>query len=156
MKKIIRLAIAIVVCELIGLIGTPFTISAIPTWYRSLNKPFFSPPNWVFGPVWTILYLLMGISVFIIWEKGLKKKKVKEAVWYFGIQLILNFIWTFLFFGLRSLLFGMIDIVMLWIFILLTILKFYKLSKPAAYMLIPYLMWVSFASILNFSVLILN
>lgn len=156
MKKYSQLALAIIGCELVGIVSTPFTISAIPTWYRTLNKPFFSPPNWIFGPVWTTLYLLMGISAFLIWQKGLKKKKVKEAITYFGIQLFLNFIWTFLFFGLRNPLLGLIDIVVLWIFIVLTILKFYKLSKPAAYMLIPYLLWVSFATILNFSILILN
>ncbi len=156
MKKYSQLALAIIGCELVGIVSTPFTISAIPTWYRTLNKPFFSPPNWIFGPVWTTLYLLMGISAFIIWQKGLKKKKVNEAITYFGIQLFLNFIWTFLFFGLRNPLLGLIDIVVLWIFIVLTILKFYRLSKPAAYLLIPYLLWVSFATILNFFILILN
>lgn len=156
MKKYSQLALAIIGCELVGIVSTPFTISAIPTWYRTLNKPFFSPPNWIFGPVWTTLYLLMGISAFLIWQKGLKKKKVKEAITYFGIQLFLNFIWTFLFFGLRNPLLGLIDIVVLWIFIVLTIVKFYKLSRPAAYMLIPYLLWVSFATILNSSILILN
>lgn len=156
MNKYYKLALTIIGCELVGLISTPFTISAIPNWYNRLNKPPFSPPNWVFGPVWTILYLLMGIAAFLVWQKGLKKKKVTEALTYFGLQLVFNFIWTFLFFGLRSPLLGLIDITVLWIFIVLTILKFYKISKPAAYMLIPYLLWVSFASLLNFSVLVLN
>ncbi len=149
MKQIKKLIITVIGCELVGLVGTPFTVAAIPTWYQSLNKPFFSPPNWIFGPVWTALYLLMGISAYLVWIK-------KGALNYFLIQLFLNFLWSVLFFGLRSPLLGFIDIVTLWIFILITILQFYKISKPAAYLLIPYLLWVSFATLLNLSIILLN
>lgn len=151
-----KLIISIAGCELVGLGSTPFTIAAIPTWYASLNKPFFSPPNWLFGPVWTLLYFLMGVSVFLIWRLYLKKQKVKRAVTIFSIQLGLNFLWSFLFFWLHSPILGFIDIVALWIMIILTILKFKPLSKWAAYLLIPYLLWVTFATLLNFSIVVLN
>jgi tryptophan-rich sensory protein len=156
MSKLSRLITAILVCEGIGLISTPFTISAIQNWYRYLNKPSFSPPNWVFGPVWTVLYFMMGVSAYLIWVKGLKNKKVKVALIYFLIQLFLNFIWSILFFGLRSPLLALIDIIILWSMIVLTIRKFITISKPASYLLVPYLTWVSFATLLNFSITVLN
>jgi tryptophan-rich sensory protein len=156
MRDIGKLFISVVGCELVGIAATPFTIAAIPTWYATLNKPFFSPPNWVFGPVWTTLYFLMGVSAFLIWQKGLQKKQVKRAFVYFILQLIFNFLWSLLFFGLHSSLFGLIGIVLLLIFIVLSIVSFYKLSKIAAYLLVPYLIWVSFATILNTSLLVLN
>jgi tryptophan-rich sensory protein len=151
-----KLIISIIGCELVGIIATPFTISAISTWYAYLNKPSFSPPNWVFGPVWTTLYFLMGVSAFLIWRKGLQKKNVKRALGYFLLQLFFNFLWSLLFFGFHSPLLGLFDIVILLIFIILTIASFYKLSRVAAYLLVPYLLWVSFATVLNFSVVILN
>jgi len=155
-NKIIKFIISVAVCELVGLISTPFTISAIQTWYQYLNKPSFSPPNWVFGPVWTILYFLMGISAYLIWIKGLKNKKVKPALKIFIVQLIFNFLWSIFFFGMHNPILSLIDIILLWITILLTIIKFYELSKPAAYLLIPYILWVSFATLLNFAIVILN
>ena len=155
-KSLWWLLFFIVVCELVGVSGTPFTVSAIPTWYASLNRPPFSPPNWIFGPVWTLLYAMMGASIYLVFREGWKSKKVKEAFAYFVVQLVLNFSWSFLFFGLRNPLLGLIDIVLLWIAIFLTIKKFYKISKPAAYLLIPYLMWVTFASLLNLSIFLMN
>lgn len=156
MKDALKLTATIVGCEIVGLIGTPFTITAIPTWYVNLNKPFFSPPSWLFGPVWTLLYLLMGISIYLIWKQGLQKKKIKTAVKLFLIQLTLNFIWSPIFFGLKSPELGLIVIIPMWIFIILTIRRFYPLSKVASYLLLPYLLWVSFATILNASIAILN
>lgn len=156
MKDYLKLIAAIIVCEVVGLLGTPFTLNAIPTWYANLNKPFFAPPNWIFGPVWTILYALMGISIYVILKRGWKKKVVKNASIFFIAQLVLNFIWTPVFFGLRSPLLGLIVIVGMWILIVMTIRKFYPLSKLAAYLLIPYLLWVSFATLLNAAILILN
>ncbi len=155
-SKTSKLITSILVCEAVGLAATPFTVAAIPTWFATLNKPSFSPPNWIFGPVWTILYAMMGVAAFFIWIKGLNNKKVKTALAYFGIQLLFNFSWSLLFFGLRSPLLALVDIVLLWIFILITIMKFYRLSKPAAYLLIPYLLWVTFATLLNYSILRLN
>jgi tryptophan-rich sensory protein len=155
-KYLPRLIISVVVCELVGIAATPFTISAIPSWYVHLTKPSFSPPNWVFGPVWTLLYLLMGISFYLIWKHGFKKTKVKTAAAFFGVQLGLNFAWSVFFFGLHSPLLGLIDIGALLIFIILTMKSFWPISKTAFYLLVPYLLWVSFATLLNTTILFLN
>jgi len=146
----------VLVCELVGIAGSYFTISSIPNWYVTLAKPVFNPPNWLFGPVWTILYALMGYSAYLINEKRLKKKGVKEALRIFVIQLFLNGVWTPVFFGAKELFVALIVIAVLWIYILKTILKFYKIEKLASYLLIPYLLWVSFATLLNFSIWYLN
>ncbi len=151
-----KLVISIVICLLVGFIGSFATTPAIPTWYATLNKPFFSPPNYLFAPVWTALYILMGISLYLIWKNGTKNKKNKEAINFFLIQLGLNFIWSFIFFGLQNPLVAFIEIAVLWIAIFITILKFWKISKLAAYLLIPYILWVSFASILNLAIVLLN
>lgn len=156
MKNSLKLLLSIAVCELSGIIGATFTISAIPNWYANLNKPFFSPPNWLFGPVWTILYLLMGVSFYLIWTQSPKRKGVLLAIKTFIFQLFLNFIWTPVFFGLRSPELGLIVIVAMWFAILAAIAKFHHLSKTAAYLLIPYLLWVSFATLLNGSIALLN
>lgn len=156
MKDLLKLIVSVVGCELVGILGTPFTISAIPTWYARINKPFFAPPNSIFGPVWTILYFLMGVSFYLIWKQGWKKKKVRTAGMYFLAQLGLNFIWSPIFFGLRAPLLGLIVIVAMWTLIVMTMKKFYPLSKLAFYLLVPYLLWVSFATILNAAIVILN
>lgn len=156
MKDLIKLVSCIIGCELVGILGTPFTVAAIPTWYENLNKPFFSPPNWIFGPAWTLLYLLIGISFYLILKKGWKKKTVKSAGMFFLAQLTLNFLWSPVFFGLKSPLLGLITILTMWILIVITMKKFYPLSKLAFYLLTPYILWVSFATILNASILFLN
>lgn len=155
-KNFIALVVFVIACELVGFAGVPFTSSAIPTWYTTLNKPIFSPPNWLFGPVWTLLYFLMGVSFWLIWRKGWKKKKVRDASIFFGAQLFFNLIWSPAFFGLRSPLLGLMVIIPMWILIWLTIKKFETISKTAAWLLVPYLLWVSFATMLNASILILN
>lgn len=154
--KLLKILAFIIFCELVGIVGSYFTISSIPNWYATLNKPFFNPPNFLFGPVWTLLYALMGISAYLIWEKGIKKKDIKEALKLFTIQLFLNGIWTPIFFGAKELFVALIVILIMWVFILKTILKFRKINKIASYLLIPYLLWVSFASLLNFSIWYLN
>lgn len=156
MKTLPKLIISVVGCELVGILGSIFTFSSISTWYATLNKPSFAPPNWIFGPVWTLLYFLMGTSFYLIWQGGWQKKKAKIARKYFLAQLALNFIWSPVFFGLRSPLLGLIIIVAMWTLIVLTIRKFYPLSKWAAYLLVPYLLWVSFATVLNASIVALN
>lgn len=156
MKDLPKLIIAIVGCELVGILGTPFTLNAIPNWYVYLNKPFFAPPNWLFGPVWTLLYFLMGVSLYLIWKQGWKKKNIKDALTFFLIQLALNFMWTPIFFGLRAPLAGLVVIVAMWIFIVMTMKKFYAISKIACYLLVPYLLWVSFATLLNAAIVVLN
>ena len=154
--KILKLVVSILVCQGAGVVGSIFTSPAITTWYAQLQKPSFSPPNWIFAPVWTLLFLLMGVALYFVWSKGLEDKKVKTALFIFGVQLILNTLWSILFFGLQSPFYAFIEIIILWLAILLTIISFSRISKAAAYLLLPYILWVSFASILNFSILILN
>lgn len=156
MRNSLKLITSILVCFLAGGIGTIFTSSAIPTWYAHLNKPPFSPPNYLFAPVWTLLYLLMGISLYLIWKKGTKNRKVYEALIFFAIQLALNAAWSPIFFGAKNLFVSLIIIIFMWLFIIKTILAFGRINKTASYLLYPYIVWVSFASILNFSVWLLN
>lgn len=155
-KKIGQLIIAIGVCEFAGAIGSLFTVRAIPVWYGTLEKPALNPPSWVFGPVWTALYALMGISAFLVYQKGWNRKDVKFALGVFGVQLLLNALWSIIFFGLRQPGIACVDIVLLWISILFTMMFFAKISKPASWLLLPYLVWVSFASYLNISIAMLN
>ncbi len=151
-----KLIITVVVSELAGVVGSLFTVSAIPTWYAGLVKPVLNPPSWIFGPVWTTLYALMGVVAFLVWRNGWEKKAVKRALGVFGIQLFLNAIWSIIFFGLHSPGWALVDIIALWLAIVCTIAVFYKISKPAAYLLLPYILWVSFASYLNCSIWMLN
>jgi len=153
---LIKLIISIAICLLAGVLGSVFTTPAIPTWYATLIKPSFAPPNCVFFPVWTTLFIMMGISLFLVWQKGLDNGKVKIALSIFGVQLILNVLWSAVFFGLKSPLAGLIVISILWIFILFTILVFMKVSRTAALLLIPYILWVSFAAVINFFIWRLN
>lgn len=153
---ILKLLASIIGCQCAGLVGSIFTIPSIPTWYASLQKPPFTPPNWLFAPAWITLYLLMGIAAFIVWQKGLDKQGVKPALVIFLIQLVLNALWSVVFFGFKSPLWGVIVIVALWIAILFTILKFFRLSRTAGALLLPYILWVSFAAILTISVWVLN
>lgn len=152
--SIIRLIVSISICELAGLLGSAFTISQITTWYATLAKPSFSPPDWIFGPVWAALYLMMGISLYLVWNKGLEKNKT--AITAFGIQLALNILWTALFFWLHSPRLAFIEIIALWLAIMVTIVMFYKISKAAAGLMLPYILWVTFAAALNFSIAALN
>jgi len=152
----LRLIISIGICQLAGFLGSLFTTPAIPTWYASLNKPSFTPPNWIFSPVWITLYLLMGISLFLVLHKGLHEKYLNIALIIFGIQLLLNILWSMVFFGIKSPLAGFIVIIILWIAILITILYFFRISKAAGILLLPYILWVSFATVLNFFLFWLN
>ncbi|MBN1455900.1 MAG: tryptophan-rich sensory protein [Methanomicrobia archaeon] len=155
-KALIKLIVSILVCQLAGLIGSFATSASVQTWYPTLNKPFFTPPSWVFAPVWITLYLLMGVAAYLVWRQGLDEPLVRRGLAIFGIQLILNTLWSIAFFGLRSPLAGLVVIVLLWLAILLTILTFSKISKPAAILLIPYILWVSLAALLNAAILVLN
>ena len=146
----------ILICMMAGVIGSLFTMPAIPAWYASLHKPDFNPPNWAFGPVWTLLYIMMGASAALVWEKGWKNKNVRLGIKIFVAQLVLNTLWSIAFFGMHSILGALIIIIALWFLILATIAVFYRVSKTAAYLLIPYILWVSFAALLNYYVWILN
>ncbi|NYZ74046.1 tryptophan-rich sensory protein [Candidatus Micrarchaeota archaeon] len=155
-KDITVLAGFIMICLAAGGIGSLFTMQSIPTWYAGLNKPDFSPPNWVFGPVWTTLYILMGIAAYLVYAKGMKKKEIRGALMIFGGQLVLNTLWSILFFGLHSPLYGFVCIIALWLAIAATIWKFYGVSKNAGLLLVPYILWVSFASVLNLFIWMMN
>ena len=156
MHRLLKLFFAVLICEGVGILGSIFTISAITTWYQTLNKPLFSPPNFVFGPVWTILYALMGISIFLVLEKKIKVKERNNLIYLFSLQLLLNFLWSVIFFYFHLPFVAFLEILFLWGSILLLIIKFWRYSKPASVLLIPYLLWVSFATILNASIVILN
>ncbi|OGH24827.1 MAG: TspO protein [Candidatus Levybacteria bacterium RIFCSPLOWO2_01_FULL_39_24] len=149
-----KLIVSIALPLIVGFSGSVFTVSAVPTWYATLNKPSFSPPNYLFGPVWTILYILMGISLYFLWTA--KKKGEGKAIKLFLIQLVLNFFWSIIFFGWHNPQAAFLEIISLWIFIFLTIRQSLLISKTSAYLLYPYLVWVSFASILNLSIVLLN
>lgn len=151
-----KLIFAIFLCQAAGIIGSLFTFSAIPTWYASLIKPSFNPPSWIFGPVWIVLYTLMGISLYFIISKDLKKKEVKKAISLFVWQLIANSLWSIIFFGMKNISLALIEITVLLILVLATTVKFYRINKIAAYLLIPYLLWGGFASLLTYSLWILN
>ena len=155
-SKILKLIISILICQGAGAIGSLFTSPAISTWYAIIQKPSFNPPNWIFAPVWILLFLLMGLSLYLIWSKGFKYKGTKIAIFVFFVQLILNVLWSILFFALQSPLYAFIEIIILWFMILLTIISFYRVSKITIYLLLPYIIWVSFALVLNFSILIIN
>jgi translocator protein len=152
----VKLLISLAACISAGLIGSIFTRGSISTWYTFLQKPSFSPPNWVYSPVWFLLYILMGISAFLVWRMGMKQFHVREGLVIFLIQLILNTFWSFAFFGLKSTIAGLLVIVPLWTAILLTIINFYRISRTASFLLLPYILWVSFATALNFSIYLLN
>jgi translocator protein len=156
MKRIIKLVLSIFLCQLAGVAGSAFTKPAVDTWYAALEKPFFTPPSWVFAPAWITLYLLMGISAFLIWDRELESLEVKKALGVFLLQLIINASWSMVFFGLKQITLSVIVIATLWLAILWTMVLFYKISKTASFILIPYLSWVSFALLLNVSIWFLN
>jgi len=154
--NILKLVISIVVCQCAGIIGSVFTTPAIPTWYAALQKPVFTPPNWLFAPAWITLYLLMSIAAFLVWRVGLDNRPVRIALIIFFIQLALNSLWSVVFFGMQSPLYGIIVIIVLWLAILLTILRFARIASIAAWLMVPYILWVSFASALNIAIWVLN
>jgi len=179
MKNPVKLIISVLICEGAGIVGSFFTAPAIPIWYASLIKPNFAPPNWLFAPVWITLFFLMGVSLYLVWVKNWKVElsssessvkawnPVSEKLWsgswkeenalgVFFLQLVLNISWTIMFFELRMPAIAAAEILMLWFAILYTIINFYRISKPAAYLLIPYIVWVTVAAILNFSIARLN
>jgi tryptophan-rich sensory protein len=155
-ENIIKLAASIIICLMAGFIGSVFTVDSIQTWYMGIEKPFFNPPNWVFGPVWTTLFILMGISLYLVWSRGIKTNDAKIALTLFSAQLVLNVLWSIIFFSLKSPFYAFIEIVILWTAILFTIIWFRKISKTAGYLLVPYILWVSFAAVLNLSIFLLN
>ena len=153
--NLLTLIICIAIPLVAGAISGIATTSSVPTWYAGLNKPVFNPPNYLFGPVWTVLYILMGISLYMIWRAPAGDAR-NMALIIFGVQLLLNFAWSFIFFYFKQIPLAFIEILLVWIGVLIMILMFYRINKTAAYLQIPYLLWVSFASVLNGAVWRLN
>lgn len=151
-----RLIISLVLPQIAGIVGSLFTTSAIPSWYATLQRPSFSPPNWIFGPVWITLYVLMGISVYLVWQKVEENKTAEGALWLFWVHLFFNAIWSIIFFGLQNPGLAFINIIIIWLLIIALMIKFWKINRWATYLLTPYLVWVSFASVLNYFIWYLN
>jgi len=156
LRDLLKLVASIAVSLSAGAIGSVFTAPAISTWYTTLTKPSFTPPGWLFGPAWTTLYVLMGLSAFLVWRKGTGRPDVRQALTFFLAQLVLNALWSVAFFGLHSPLYGLIVILALWVVLFCTLTRFFRLSRAAGWLLVPYLAWVSFAAVLNFSIWKLN
>ena len=155
-KRVLYITISVLVCLAIGFLSSIATQSSVNDWYLTLDKPSFTPPNYLFAPVWTALYIMMGVAAGIVWSKGYHHIGVKTALYHFVFQLLLNALWSIVFFGLKNPLGGMIVILALLTMIILTIKWFRVISKPAAYLLVPYVLWVVFASALNYKIWELN
>lgn len=156
MKPIYKFFIALALPLLVGAISGYLTVSNVNGWYTTINKPSFNPPNQVFGPVWSVLYIMMGVAFYLVWKSKPDDAQKRKAIILFAVQLILNFFWSFIFFYLHQtgLAFG--EIILLWLCIAATIAAFYTISKPAAWLLVPYILWVSFATVLTYSIWKLN
>jgi benzodiazapine receptor len=154
--SVLKLAASLAVVLAAGGIGSLATTRAIPTWYKNLSKPPFNPPEWLFGPAWTALYLMMAVAAFLVWNQGFSTPGVKLALGVFLLQLVLNSLWSVFFFGLRSPLAGLMDIVALWLAIIANIVLFFRVSTPAGVLLLPYIGWVTFAAVLNAAIFRLN
>lgn len=154
MKNWQKLVISLLTVFMVAFFSSFLTAHSIDTWYDTINKPAFNPPDWIFGPVWTVLYIMIGVSLFLVWKT---KSEEKTAVyWAFATQLTLNFLWSILFFGNHYIPGALIDIGLLWLAILANIILAWKISKPASLLLVPYWLWVSFAAFLNYSIWMLN
>lgn len=156
MNNTFKLIIAIAIPLLIGSASAFFTVTGLGSWYETINKPSWNPPNYIFGPVWTTLYILMGISLFLVWRSATDVSTKRNAIILFAIQLVLNFFWSFIFFDQQLTGTAFAEIIFMWLFILLTIFAFARISKLAAWLLVPYISWVSFAAVLNYTIWQLN
>ncbi|MCP4975950.1 MAG: tryptophan-rich sensory protein [Maribacter sp.] len=155
-KKLTYIAISILVCLVIGFLSSFATQSSVNDWFVTLNKPSFNPPNWIFAPVWTVLYIMMGLAVGLVWSKGFHHLWVKTALYHFGFQLLLNASWSIVFFGLKEPSWALVVIITLLILLVLTIRWFRIINKVAAWLLVPYFLWVCFATALNYKIWELN
>lgn len=155
-REVPRFIVSILIPLLAGFLGSITTLASIPTWYATLAKPSWAPPNWLFGPVWTTLYVLMGIALYLVWREGLHRRDVQFAILIFAVQLVLNLSWSIVFFGYHALFGSFVLVMILWLSILANIIAFYVISKPAGLLLVPYILWVSIASYLNYTIYLLN
>lgn len=156
MNKTVKLFLSIALPLLVGFTSGYFTVTGVESWYSTIQKPSWNPPNWVFGPVWTTLYVMMGIALYLVWRGEPGGRDKKRALCLFAAQLTLNFFWSFIFFYLQEPGWAFAEIVLLWLLILATIFSFARVSRPAAWLLVPYISWVSFAAILNYAIWQLN
>ena len=157
MKTYSRILLCVVICLAVGYLSSITTQSSIKTWYPTIEKPIFNPPNWVFAPVWTLLFVLMGIAAGRVWNQlETNKELVKKGLLFFAVQLALNALWSYLFFDLQNIFLALIEIILLWLVIFETYLIFKQIDKKASYLLLPYLAWVGFATILTASIFWLN
>ncbi|MEI7463450.1 MAG: TspO/MBR family protein [Candidatus Taylorbacteria bacterium] len=159
MKKMMyipMLIFAVIICELAGIVSSYFSKPSLDSWYQTLVQPDIAPPSWIFAPVWTALFALMGIALFFVWKSNADKASKKTAIQVFSAQLLLNIMWSILFFGLQSPRGALVEILSLWLIIVATMIAFFRISRTTMYLLIPYILWVSFAAYLNFSIWILN
>ena len=156
MNNILKLVIAILIPLLVGFSSSFFTVTEVNSWYQTIQKPAWNPPNWIFGPVWTTLYIFMGIALYLVWKADAGAAVKKYAITLFAIQLVLNFFWSIIFFSQHQPGWAFVEIVGMWLMILLTIFAFAKINTTAAWLLVPYISWVSFAAILNFTIWKLN
>ena len=156
MNNSIKLIIAIAIPLAVGATSGFFTATGVESWYQTINKPSWNPPGWIFGPVWTTLYVMMGIALFFVWKSAATELLKRTAISLFAVQLLLNFFWSFIFFDQHQSGWALVEIITMWVSILLTIFSFAQVSKTAAWMLVPYISWVSFASILNYTIWKLN
>ena len=156
MNSLVKLIISISIPLLIGFTSSYFTVTSVGSWYKTIQVPSWNPQNWVFGPVWTTLYILMGISLFLVWKSEVNAHVKKTAIILFAVQLALNFFWSFIFFNQHQIGWAFAEIMLLWLMILLTIFSFAKISNVSAWFLVPYISWVSFAAILNYTIWRLN
>lgn len=156
LRELGRLILCIAICQMAGFIGSVFTASSVTTWYTTLVKPWFTPSGSVISAVWITLFAFMGVSLFLIWQKGQGNADSKIAIGVFAAQLLANMLWSYAFFGLHSTLAGLVVIVVLWLLILQSIIRFWPISREAALLLVPYIIWVSFAAFLNYTIWKLN
>ncbi|WP_224491336.1 TspO/MBR family protein [Robertkochia flava] len=155
-KTVTRILIAVAACLLVGFLSGYATQSSVDTWYTTLNKPSFNPPNWIFAPVWTALYIAMGVAAGLVWARGFYHKWVQTALYHFGFQLMFNALWSIVFFGFKQPFWALLVIITLLVLIVLTIKWFRVVSKAAAWLMVPYLAWVCFATVLNYNIWALN
>jgi tryptophan-rich sensory protein len=156
MNNLFKLIISVAIPLAVGGISGFFTVTGVESWYQTINKPSWNPPNWIFGPVWTTLYLMMGVALFLIWKSDSSDILKRTAIILFAVQLLLNFFWSFIFFDQQQIGWALVEIIALWLFIFMTIFAFGNISKIAAWLLVPYISWVSFATILNYTIWKLN
>lgn len=154
--KILLLAFALGICLLAGYAGSYYTTPSIPTWYAGLEKPDLNPPSWVFAPVWTALYVMMGLSLYLMLSRGLNNRDVQFGIALFLFQLLLNVSWSFAFFSVHSLFLALMVIIALWAILICTVIQAFRVTAGAGALLIPYLIWVTFALYLNYAIMQLN